>query len=286
MNFIQKRTLKEVCYELKATETSFFIIDKNSFYVTDLDGNILKKYSVSNPAYFCVCNENTVALLDTSGQFYIIESDSLKMIPVKNKSEGTSPVSFENCVYWADWNGRILRYNLIDKTLDIFADFGDENLMPRCVDVDRNNRKLLVTALNRKNEIHYLLHSDLNEADFQRIELPLKKRSTNSGVIWENGRLYCCDSKSSLVYAFELSENELTVVKTVKIPKKYADGLTNISVFNEKLGVQNSNCAAVIDMNSGKIIFEFSEKYLSSIYLNNDILCIGSWNNGYLFDIV
>lgn len=286
MRFVEKQVIENPCYSLKATENNVFYIDGNSFCVEDREGKLVKKYSVSHPSHFYSCNESLTAIVDTSGQLYIADGDSLIKVKNNNKDEGPSPVCFNNRVYCADWGGRIFCCDLNGKKLDVIADFSKDRLMLRHIDIDEAEEKLFVTAYDRKSEKTFLLHSDLNEIGFQSVELPFKKRSICSGVVSENGRLYCCNLKSSSVYAFELTGEELKTVKALKIPERFTDGIENISVYKGMLAVQNRDWVAVVDMNSEDIIFDFSDDYLSSVDINNGILCIGSWKKGYLFNIV
>ncbi len=288
MVFETEKVFKRSCYVLKKCDVGFVCISSSSLLVMDFEGKIIKTYHIPHPSHFCFCeNEysNLIALLNTSGQLFIVDlqTDLLTEIKIQNTGEGCAPVFFNDCVYWADWNGKIFQYDLSTQKINVIEDLTECDVMLETLDIAKDNQELYVTLLNRKDNKHYLMCSNLNTIDFQKIELPVKKGTIVLGVKCENKNLFFVDSKKSIVYVLQKNNKEFLVKQKIEIPKKYGIFDESLFVKNNLLALQNRNNTLILDINTENVIFSLTDSYVSSIYINQNSLQIGCWDKGYSF---
>lgn len=285
MHFVEEKIIKKACYVLKGNGLEYFYINETSFVIQDKSGTIKKIYHIPNPSHFCFCEDSAkIALLNTTGNFYIVNTylDSMMEIPICS-GEGCSPVFLKNNLYWANWGGKIFKCDLSDLKIEVTADLSEQNVM--IVDIDANNSKnAIVATLYSINDSRYrLLYKPINEKQFRSFELPIKKQGVISGVKCLKNNFILYESKSNLIYIFELLQNELTICKTISIPRKYGTFDGTMCVYDNLCAIQNRNYAVVLDVDKEEIVFELSERYISSVNLSNDKLYIGCWDKGLSF---
>ncbi len=286
MLFETEKVFERSCYELKKCDAGFVSVDSSSLFVMDFDGKSIKTYPVSHPSHFCLCeNEygNMIALLNASGQLFIVDlqTDLLTEIKIENTTEGCEPVFFDGCIYWADWNGKIFRYDLSTQRSSVIEDLTEYDVMPVALDIAEDSGEIYVTLLSRKDNKHYLMSRSLDAKDFQKFELPVEKGAVNLGVKCENRNLFFFDSKKSLVYVMQKSGKEYIIKQKIKIPEKYGIFDSSLCVKNNLSVLQNSNSVLVADINAEEIIFSLADNYVSSVYINQNSLQIGCWDKGY-----
>ncbi len=282
MQFTEEKIIKSACYSLKGSEEAYFYINSSALLAEDKQGAI-KEYPIPNPSHFCFCgSSNVIAVLNTSGQLFIVDthSDSVTKIPLQNTCEGCSPIFFNNDIYWADWNGKIFKYNLTEQKAQVIADLSEQNAMFVNLDINKSKNELTATLYSRKDGCYYLLCKHFNEEAFKTVKLPTKKRCTVLGVNYFEDKFILYESKTSSVCIFELNQNKLKTVKTIYIPDKYGVFDNNLSVLGELCALQGRSNVIVIDINKENVLFELTEKHISSVSLFKDKLYVGCWDKG------
>lgn len=199
-------------------------------------------------------------MLNTSGQLFIVDmqTDLFTEIKIQNTGEGCTPVFFNNCVYWADWNGKIFQYDLSTQALNVIEDLTECDVMLGTLDIDKDNQELYVTLLDRKDNKHYLMCSNLKAIDFQKVELPIKKGTIVLGVKCENENLFFVDSKKSIVYVLQKIGKEFNIKQKIEISKKYGMFDGSLCVKNNLLALQNRNNILIVDINTEKVVFSLA----------------------------
>ncbi len=183
MKFVKEKAIKGACYTLKENESEHFYINSSAFMVENKQGKV-KKYPIPNPSHFCFCDDGSViALLDTSGQLFIVntQSDAVTKISADNSGEGCAPMFLQNNIYWANWGGKIFKYNLSDKKTEVIADFSDQEIMIVSLDVNKYKNEIIATSYSRKNSCYCLMCKHIDEEEFRFFNLPIKNKGLFQG---------------------------------------------------------------------------------------------------------
>ncbi len=287
MNIITKiGEIKHTCFDFKRLSGGYAFIDKGKINYTDDSFQIIKTFKISNLNHICVCDKSLIAASDTSGRLFLINirNNSVKCIAVENHSEGTAPILYENSIFWSEWDGRIIRYDIVKDTTEIIFDISNDEFFFSELNINRENNTLLFCVLSTNDQKRTVYSLNITTKHIAEHRIPL---SSSWSVLISgdnNGGYYLYDYESSLIYKFKISEENLFLDEFICLKKHFSPYIEMLS-NKDMICLKNSNRITMFDVSTKDIILDFEEKYISSVDILSNHLCVGTWEKGMIFNI-
>ena len=286
--FYEKMVLPFSCYSIKPCLNGYVAVKgEHSVAIFDDEGKITEKYKIHHASWLCTnSSKDIVAVINTGGRFYRIDLNERKMENItvpKPVEEGNTPIYFDDCFWWTDWNGRLLRHCLSEEKAEVIADFSANDDAIENIMYSQKENLLYISAIDRKSWKSLIYVVDLKGNLIEKIILLSKKSSSTKHCLDSDENVTIYNQKKRTFSKLNVTDKTLSEIMKIK-DRKYGS-FDNISAFKEFVVLQNSRYVVVYDLTTKEKVFEFNGIYISDAYIDEKSLLIGTWEKGYIFEI-